>query len=136
MLPEVPVKVTVGEADGTFTAAASVTVCGVPGTRLRVAGVAVTPAGSPDTETPTVPLKAFSELASTEIWAPDAPLMIVADAGVALSEKSGTGRGAASCLCSTPPHEMNASQQIMQTTRAADRPGKKFMRSGPFQSPK
>jgi hypothetical protein len=88
MLPDVPVKVMVGAADGTSGAAVNLMVCGVPGARLRVAGVAVTPLGRPDTETATVPLKEFKELASTEIGTPDAPLMTVADTGAKLIEKS------------------------------------------------
>jgi hypothetical protein len=36
-------------------------------------------------------VKEFKELAMTEIGAPAAPLMIVADAGVTLNEKSGAG---------------------------------------------
>jgi hypothetical protein len=89
MVPNVPVKVTVGAAVATLVAAANVMICGVPGIRLSVAGEAVTPAGSPDTDTETVPLNEFIELASTEIGAPAPPLVIVADAGVTLSEKSG-----------------------------------------------
>jgi hypothetical protein len=89
MLPDVPVKVIVGVADTTLSAAASVMVCGVLGTRLSAAGVAVTPPGSPDTETATVLLKEFREFASTEVGTPDAPLVMVADGGVTPSEKSG-----------------------------------------------
>ena len=86
MLPDVPVKVMVGAVVRTLAPATSVMVCGVPGTRLTVAGVAVTPAGSPDTETETVPLNEFSEFASTEIGAPVPPLMMVVEVGVTLSE--------------------------------------------------
>jgi hypothetical protein len=78
----------VGMADGTSEAAVNVMVCGVPGTRLSVAGVAVTPLGSPDTETATIPPKEFKELASTEMGTPDPPLMTVADTGAKLKEKS------------------------------------------------
>jgi len=83
------VNVMVGVADVILAAAESVIVCGVPGARLSVAGVAVTPAGSPETDTETVPLNEFKEFASTEIGAPAPPLVMVADAGVTLSEKSG-----------------------------------------------
>jgi len=81
--------VMVGVADVTFAAAESVMVCGIPGARLSVAGAAVTPVGSPDTDTETALLNEFCELASTEIGAPAPPLVMVAEAGVTLSEKSG-----------------------------------------------
>ena len=135
MLPEVPVKVMVGAIDATLAIAASVMVRGLPGTRLSVAGVAVTPVGSPDTETATLPLKEFSEFASTEICAPDAPLTIVADAGVTLSEKSGAGRGGADCLF-TPPHEMTAMQHSRHATMAVDRSGERLMPQWTFQTTK
>jgi hypothetical protein len=91
MLADVPVKVIVGMADATSSAAASVMDCGVPGVRLSVAGEAVTPDGSPEIETTTVPLKEFREFASTEIGTPEAPLTIAADAGATVNEKSGAG---------------------------------------------
>ena len=100
-MPNVPVKVIVGAAVATLVAAANVMVCGVPGIRLSVAGEAVTPDGSPDTETETVPPNEFSELASTEIGAPAPPLLIAADAGDTLSEKS----GGAACIVSATAAE-------------------------------
>jgi hypothetical protein len=67
MLPDTPVKVMVCAADGTSGAAASVMVCGVPGVRLSIAGVAAMSLGSPEIETATLPVKEFKELTNTEI---------------------------------------------------------------------
>jgi hypothetical protein len=115
------VKVMVVVGDGTLAAAANVMICGVPGVRLSVAGEAVTPVGSPDSETETIPLNAFREFTSTKICAPAAPIMIVAEVGVTLSEKSGAGEVGAT-LFSTPPHEMIARQQSWHARKAPNRP--------------
>jgi hypothetical protein len=129
MLPDVPVKVMVGAEDATLDAAESVMVCGVPGARLSVAGVAVTPVGSPEIETETMPLKEFIEFAVNEICAPDAPLMMVVEAGVALREKSGAGGGEA-VFIPPPPHEMTARQQSWHARKEANRPGGRLMGVG------
>jgi hypothetical protein len=102
-------------------------VCGVPGTRLSIAGVAVTPDGSPNADTVTVPPKELSEFTSTEIWEPAAPLMTVADAGVTLKEKSGAGEDAVAGCIPPPPHAMIAMQQNRQARKkTADRPGRRL----------
>jgi hypothetical protein len=101
MLPDVPVNVMVGAEDATLDAAESVVVCGVPGARLSVAGVAVTPVGSPETETETMPLNEFMAFAVNEICAPGAPLTMVAEAGDALREKSAEAGGAVCIVSAT-----------------------------------
>ena len=53
---EVPAKVTVAFPTVAFAAAVRVMFCAVPGVRLSVDGLAVTPAGRPLTFTFTVPL--------------------------------------------------------------------------------
>ena len=114
--------------DATPAAAASMMVCGVPGTRLNVAGVAVTPVGSPDSETETAALNEFREFARTAICAPDAPLTIVAEAGVVLNEKSGLAGGdGAAVFFAAPPHEMTARQQSWHARKAENRPGERLM---------
>jgi hypothetical protein len=64
-LPEVPVSVTDTFAAGAVTAAVSVVLCAVPGVSMSVAGLAVTPVGSPEIVTVTVPLKEFKAVART-----------------------------------------------------------------------
>jgi hypothetical protein len=95
--PDVPTKVTVaGEAVlVAFAAAANVIVCGVPGCRDRVAGLAVTPAGSPLIATLIVPLKLFSaELVSvTCVLAPAASVALVGDTANVKSLPSPLGGG-------------------------------------------
>jgi 2-polyprenyl-6-methoxyphenol hydroxylase-like FAD-dependent oxidoreductase len=74
-----------------------------------------------------MPLNEFMELATTEICMPVEPLMIVAEAGVTLSEKSGA-RGFGASVFNLPlPHEMTARQQNWHARKAANRPGEKFM---------
>ena len=51
--------------DAADDAAVIVTVCAVPGVRVNVAGLAVTPDGSPATVTVTVPVKPFCGAAFT-----------------------------------------------------------------------
>jgi hypothetical protein len=122
-------------ADATLAPAANVMICGVPGARFSVAGEAVTPVGSPDSETETMPLNEFREFASTEICAPAAPLIIVVEVGVTLSEKSGAG-GVGAALFSAPPHEMTARQQSWQARKAANRPRESLMPVGNVHSSK
>ena len=141
MPPDDPVKVIAGADDVTLGPAANVMLCGVPGARLSVAGVAVTPVGSPDSDTATIPLNAFSAFATTEICAPGAPLVIVAEAGVTPSEKSGTGGvgvvggvgGVGASLFCGFPHEMTARQQSWQARKAAYRPSEGLMQVGTVQ---
>jgi hypothetical protein len=91
-LPDVPVNVTVDEADGAVSAAVRVVVCAAPGVRLSVAGFAVTPVGRPVIATITVPLKAFKGFIVTLRGEPDVPAMMVCDVGDMVSVKSGGGR--------------------------------------------
>jgi len=69
-------------------AAMRVMLCGVPGTRLSVEGVAVTPAGRPLTVIATGFAKPFEAVAATLITAPVPPPLRLMVAGVAASEKS------------------------------------------------
>jgi hypothetical protein len=92
-VPEVPVKVTVALPDAAEDAAVSVTVCGVPGIKVNVAGLAVTPDGSPATVTLTVPVKPFCAAAFTlTVW-PIPPAVSVTVAGVDVSKKSAVRGG-------------------------------------------
>ncbi len=70
------------------------TVCGAPGVRVSVAGVAVTPAGRPVTVTATVPAKPLTADASSVTGVPVVPSRMVWLAGDTASEKSGGGGGA------------------------------------------
>ena len=70
--------------DGPATAAddaASVVVCAVPGVRLKVAGVAVTPAGRPVMATATVPVNPLIAVAVTLAGDPAAPGAMVSEVG-------------------------------------------------------
>jgi hypothetical protein len=93
-LPEVPVKVTVGADADAPDAAVSVTLCAVPAVKVSVAGLAVTPEGSPVIATATEPLKEFTAVARTLTLPPVAPAVIVSEVGDSVSEKSGGGGGA------------------------------------------
>jgi hypothetical protein len=68
-VPEVPWRVNVAEPLATFGAAVKVMVCGAPGTRLRLDGDAVTPAGKPARLPATCPLKPLKASAETLICA-------------------------------------------------------------------
>ena len=90
LLPEVPVKVT---RDGPVVApdaAVIVTVCGVPGVRLKEEGVIVTPVGgallSP---TLTIPLKPLSAFAVRETVCDGPPAVTVRSIGERVSENPG-----------------------------------------------
>jgi len=89
--PDVPVNVTVPDDDATLDAAVRIVLCAVPGTRLSVAGLAVTPAGNPVIATATVPLNPFTALAVTLTGTPAAPPTTVRDVGDSVSAKSGGG---------------------------------------------
>lgn len=92
--PEVPVKVIVGAADAAVVAAVTVVeaeVCG--GASVSVDGLAVTPAGSPEIVTETVPAKEFIEVAVTVMALLVVPALRVREAGETASEKSGVGCG-------------------------------------------
>jgi hypothetical protein len=90
-LPEVPVNVTVDVEDAAVTAAVSVTVCAIPGARLNVAGLAVTPAGSPVIAMFTVPVNEFTAVAVTLTKPLAPPAASVAEVGASVSVKSGGG---------------------------------------------
>jgi hypothetical protein len=89
MLPLVPVNTIVAVAVAAVGEAASITLCGCPADSIRDAGVAVTPTGSPLTETATVPLNEFTAAAETLTCAPAPPAWIVTAPGDADNEKSG-----------------------------------------------
>ena len=83
-----------------FEAAVRVTFCAVPGGSVSVAGLAVTPEGSPAMVTETVPLKEFNAVARTLTGEPVVPATRVRDVGERVSEKSGGG-GAAEMVTAT-----------------------------------
>ena len=99
-VPDVPVKVTVGLPGAASEAAVSVTFCAVPGVNESVAGLAVTPEGSPVIATATVPLKEFTAVARTLTCEPDVPATRVRDVGDTVRENSGGG-GAAEMVSAT-----------------------------------
>ena len=85
----VPVTVTVASPVAALAAAVNVTFCGVPGVRLSVDGLAVTPAGRPLSLTLTVPLKPFIGTASTETVLPAPPCDTAILDGPSAKVKSG-----------------------------------------------
>jgi len=88
--PEVPVNVTVGDADAAVMAAVKVVVAeDCAGVRVRVDGLAVTPVGSPEMETETVPLKEFIGEAVTVMALLVVPALRVSEVGETAREKSG-----------------------------------------------
>jgi len=89
--PEVAMKVSVTLPAAAVETAVSVTLCALPGVSVSVAGLAVTPAGSPEIETATVPLNEFIAVASTFVLVPVAPADMVSEAGERVREKSAAG---------------------------------------------
>jgi hypothetical protein len=113
--PEVPENVTVALPAAADDAAVSVTVCAVPGSKVNVAGLAVTPDGRPVTVTLTVPLKPFCGTAfMLTVW-PAPPAVSVTVAGVGVSEKSGVR---SEVEWNPPPHDMNAMHVNRDTVEA------------------
>jgi hypothetical protein len=90
-ISEVPVKVSVPVDAPALDEAVSVMFCAVPGVRLRVVELAVTPLGRPVMATLTVPVNAFRALALILTGDPAAPAVRVSEAGEADSVKSGDG---------------------------------------------
>jgi hypothetical protein len=98
-VPEVPVNVAVELPAVAVLPAVRVTVFATPGDRVSVAGLAVTPVGSPDMATVTIPLNPLDAVAVTlTVW-PAPPAVIAKVVGVAIREKSGAGAKVA-----PPPH--------------------------------
>ena len=122
-LPDEPVKLTVGVAAAAPVAAVRVVVCAVPGVSERVAGVAVTPAGSPPTVTATAAEKPLAGTALTLMAWPGLPATSVTVAGVAASEKSAGGAGvdggAVGVVFEPPPHDTRARFSTRQAAAAA-----------------
>jgi hypothetical protein len=100
-VPEVPVSVILTEPAAAVEAAVKVTFCAAPGVRLRDAGEAVTPAGSPEKATLTEPVNEFTAVARTLTWEPVWPAVRFSEAGEAASEKSGAGGGGAEIVAVT-----------------------------------
>jgi hypothetical protein len=91
---EVPVKVMEGAAEAAVIAAVSVMVAdNCAGVRVRVDGLAVTPDGSPETETEIEPLKELSEAAVTVMALLVVPALRESEPGETAREKSGVGLG-------------------------------------------
>jgi len=84
-----PVTVTVASPVAAPVAAVRVTLCALPGVRLSVDGLAVTPLGRPLSLTFTVPLKPFTGTAFTEIVLPVPPCGTAILAGAKDKVKSG-----------------------------------------------
>jgi hypothetical protein len=93
-LPEVPVKLTVAVAAPAVDAAVNVVLCAVPGVKVSVAGLAVTPLGRPVMVTATVLLKELIAVARRLTFKPASPATRVSDAGAAEMEKSAAGAAA------------------------------------------
>lgn len=87
---DAPVKVMVALPLAAFAAAVNVVLCGVPGVRLSVDGLAVTPAGNPLGLTVIVPLKSLTAVAFT-VRLSDEPAMIERLLEESVREKSGCG---------------------------------------------
>jgi hypothetical protein len=87
--PEVPVKVRVALPAAAVEAAVKVTFCAVPGIKVSIAGLAVTPAGNPLIATVTAPVKPFDGTALTLTTCPAPPATTEIAEGAADSEKSG-----------------------------------------------
>ena len=75
--------------------AVMVTFCGVPGVRVKVEGLAVTPAGSPLMLMATVPVNLLTAPALTLTVEPTSPAVRLSDAGETVKVKSGVAAGAA-----------------------------------------
>lgn len=90
-LPDVPVNVTVALPAAAVDAADRVTFCAVPGVRVRVDGVAVTPAGRPVVATAMVPVKELIGFAVMLTGDPVAPAVMDSDVGARVNVKSGGG---------------------------------------------
>ena len=89
-VPEVAVKVIVGDADAAVMSAVRVVVAeGCAGVRIRVDGFAVTPAGSPEMETEMEPLKPFKGVAATVMGLLVVPALRDNEPGDTEREKSG-----------------------------------------------
>ena len=87
--PLVPVNTIAAVAAVALGKAANTMLCGCPADSVRDAGVAVTPDGSPLTETATEPLNEFTAAAETFTCAPAPPAWMVTVPGDAAKEKSG-----------------------------------------------
>ena len=116
-VPDVPVRVTVALPDAATEAAVSVTFCAVPGVKESVAGLAVTPEGSPVIATATIPVKPLAGTAFTLIFCPWLPATIATVAGAAVSEKS-CGGGEVETELDPPPQEIAARHSNKQAANA------------------
>jgi hypothetical protein len=116
-VPEVPVKVTEALPAAAVEAAVRVTFCAVPGVNASVAGLAVTPEGSPAIVTATIPAKPFAGIAFTLICCPWPPATIAAVAGVAVSEKF-AGGAVAETEFDPPPQEIGVRLRSRQAATA------------------
>jgi hypothetical protein len=99
--PEVPVKTKLALPGWALLPAVSVTLCGVPGVRESVAGLAVTPAGNPLSATLVVPVNPLIAVAVSCTGCPVPPAVRLRAAGVTASEKSGWEGGAAVTVMAT-----------------------------------
>jgi hypothetical protein len=88
-LPEVPVKLTVDVATAALDDAVSVVLCAVPGVRVSVAGLAVTPVGRPVMATVTGAVSPLDGLAWTLTAVPAEPAVRLNVAGDRVSVKLG-----------------------------------------------
>jgi len=77
-----------------FAAAVSVILCAVPGVRVSVDGLAVTPVGSPLRDTFTTPVNPFRAVAFRDTVCPATPAVRLRVVGEAVRLKSGLAEGA------------------------------------------
>jgi hypothetical protein len=105
--PEVPVTVTVLVPATALAAAVTVSVCGVPGVTVGVAGFTVTPAGSPLTAIPTPAVNPFTPLTETAVDPPAPPAVTLTVVGFTEIVKSAGGTAvtlsATAPLCTCAP---------------------------------
>jgi hypothetical protein len=94
-LPDDPVSVIVALPALALVPAVSVRFLAVPGVSVSVEGLAVTPVGSPDRDTLTLPVNPFKAFAVTETDFPALPAVRLRLAGATIREKSGVGAAAA-----------------------------------------
>ena len=89
--------------------------CGVPGVNVSVAGLELTPAGSPLRVTVTAPVNPFAGTALTLTCWPVLPATSATVAGAAVSEKSG---GGAVVVWDTVPQETRVKHSNRQAADA------------------
>lgn len=106
--PETPANVMFADVAAALAAAVRVTVCAVPGVTVNEAGLAVTPAGSPEIVTATGEVKPPLATAFTLNCAPDPPATSAAVVGETVIEKSAVE---VVVVFELPPHDTSPSNR-------------------------